>query len=92
MVDIFDEYFSETTEGVVKDNFVTIFQLLDELVDNGFPFTTEPNILKEMIPPPGLVSRVLQAVTGSSTLSGVLPAGSLSNIPYLPNFFYNFSF
>jgi hypothetical protein len=42
-----------------------VLQLLDEMVDGGFPSTTELNPLKEMIIPPSLAQRVLQAASGS---------------------------
>ena len=35
-------------------------------MDNGFPLTTEPNILKEMIPPPSMLNRVVNSVTGGT--------------------------
>ena len=41
-------------------------QLLEEMMDNGFPLTTEPTILKEMIPPPSMMGRVTNVVTGAT--------------------------
>lgn len=41
-------------------------QLLEEMMDNGFPLTTEPSILKEMIAPPTVLNRVVTTVTGTS--------------------------
>jgi len=35
-------------------------------MDNGFPLTTEPSILKEMIAPPTVLNRVVTTVTGTS--------------------------
>lgn len=50
-------------------------QLLDEMIDNGFPLTTEANILREMIAPPNIVSKMLSVVTGnSSNVSTTLPS------------------
>ena len=60
-----------------------VLQLLDEMIDNGFPLTTEANILKEMIAPPNIVSKVLSAVTGnSSNVSGSLPGATASYMPW----------
>ena len=36
-------------EESVRDNFVVIYELLDEMLDFGFPQTTEPRILQEYI-------------------------------------------
>ncbi|KAL8527779.1 hypothetical protein ACS0TY_005575 [Phlomoides rotata] len=58
-------------------------QLLDEMIDNGFPLTTEPNILREMIAPPNIVSKVLSVVTGStSNMSHTLPGAASSCVPW----------
>lgn len=57
-------------------------QLLDEMIDNGFPLTTEPNILRDIIAPPNIVSKVLSVVTGnSSNVSETLP-GATSFVPW----------
>lgn len=82
VVEIFNDYFESISEEVIKDNFTTVYQLLDELVDNGMPFNTEPNILKEMIAPPNLYTSIVTSVTGSSSVSSELPNGSLSSIPW----------
>lgn len=52
-------------------------------MDNGFPLTTEPNILREMIAPPNIVSKVLSVVTGkSSNVSSILPDATASSVPW----------
>jgi AP-3 complex subunit mu len=44
MIEIFVGYWSTSlTETLVRENFSTIYQLLDEMVDGGCPFTTESN-------------------------------------------------
>eukprot|EP01097_Dermamoeba_algensis_P006632 TRINITY_DN4134_c0_g1_i1.p1 TRINITY_DN4134_c0_g1~~TRINITY_DN4134_c0_g1_i1.p1 ORF type:complete len:415 (-),score=71.07 TRINITY_DN4134_c0_g1_i1:253-1497(-) len=82
IVDIFTEYFTATNEETLKDNFVTVYQLLDEVMDGGFPFTTEPNILMEMINPTDFIKRITSTISGSSSIAAQLPNGSLSNIPW----------
>ena len=32
-----NEYFNEIEEESIQDNFVVIYELLDEMVDNGYP-------------------------------------------------------
>jgi len=80
VIDIFQEYFGPVHEVSIKDNFVTVYQLLEEMMDNGIPFTTEPNILKEMITPPNLINKVVNSVTGTGLVNDVLPDGSMSNV------------
>lgn len=59
IADIFVEYFGEPAdESAIKDNFSTVYQLLEEMVDNGWPLTTEPNALQAMIKPPDVMGKV----------------------------------
>lgn len=43
------EYFKELEEESIRDNFVVIYELLDELLDFGYPQTTDSKILQEYI-------------------------------------------
>ena len=43
---------------------MVVYELLDEMLDNGFPLATEANILKEMIKPPNILRTVENSVTG----------------------------
>ena len=47
--DILIDHFNILEEETVKDNFVTIYELLDEVIDHGYPQTTESKILKDFI-------------------------------------------
>jgi AP-3 complex subunit mu len=47
--------------------FLILFsQLLDEVLDNGYPLATEPNILQELIRPPNIIGNLINTVTGKS--------------------------
>ncbi|KAJ1564783.1 AP-1 complex subunit mu-1, partial [Cladochytrium tenue] len=46
---VFAEYFKELEEESIRDNFVIIYELLDEMMDFGYPQTTESKILQEYI-------------------------------------------
>ena len=46
-VQVFTEYFKELEEESIQDNFVVVYELLDELMDFGFPQTTDSQILQE---------------------------------------------
>lgn len=70
IVQVFMEYFRELEEESIRDNFVIIYELLDELVDFGYPQTTDSKILQEYItqegqklevapkPPPAITNAV----------------------------------
>lgn len=78
---IFVDYFgSPADESAIKENFSTVYQLLEEMVDYGWPLTTEPNALKAMIRPPTVMSKLLQ--TASTIVSEELPSGTVSNMPW----------
>lgn len=80
--DIFQEYFGVVEDTTIKENFATVYQLLEEMMDYGYPLTTEPNALKAMISPPSVISRLAAATTGQSTISDILPDGTISNMPW----------
>lgn len=46
-MEVFTEYFKELEEESIRDNFVIIYELLDEMMDFGYPQTTESKILQE---------------------------------------------
>ena len=48
---VFLEYFKELEEESIRDNFVIIYELLDELMDFGYPQTTDSKILQEWLTP-----------------------------------------
>ncbi|KAJ7806963.1 Mu homology domain-containing protein [Mycena leptocephala] len=64
------EYFKELEEESIRDNFVIIYELMDEMMDFGYPQTTESKILQEYItqeshkleiqvrPPPAITNAV----------------------------------
>ena len=47
MLQIFVEYFKALEEESIKDNFVLVYELLDEVMDFGLPQTTDSKILQE---------------------------------------------
>ncbi|GJD08566.1 AP-1 complex subunit mu-1 [Galdieria sulphuraria] len=46
---VFREYFKDVEEESIRDNFVLIYELLDEMMDFGFPQSTESKVLQEYI-------------------------------------------
>ena len=46
---VMTDYFGEVTEETIRDNFVITYELLDEMMDYGYPQSTESKILKEYI-------------------------------------------
>ena len=69
LIQVFQEYFKELEEESVRDNFVVVYELLDEIVDFGYPQFTDSKILQEYITQEGqkldLAPRPPPAVTNA---------------------------
>jgi AP-1 complex subunit mu len=48
-VQVFKDYFGELEEESIRDNFVVVYELLDETMDFGYPQTCESKILREYV-------------------------------------------
>uniref|UniRef100_A0A286ZZ65 AP-3 complex subunit mu-2 n=1 Tax=Sus scrofa TaxID=9823 RepID=A0A286ZZ65_PIG len=93
VVDTFQDYFGVCSEPVIKDNVVVVYEVLEEMLDNGFPLATESNILKELIKPPTILRTVVNTITGSTItaeIQGVIDACvKLTGMPDLTLSFMN---
>ena len=49
VVQVLVEYFKELEEESIRDNFVIIYELLDEMMDFGYPQITESKMLQECV-------------------------------------------
>ena len=49
LVNVLENYFKDLQEQSIRDNFVIVYELLDEMMDNGYPQTTEVKLLKGFI-------------------------------------------
>uniref|UniRef100_A0A6B2L5F7 MHD domain-containing protein n=1 Tax=Arcella intermedia TaxID=1963864 RepID=A0A6B2L5F7_9EUKA len=80
---IFSDYFGNLNEHVLRDNFITAYQLLEEMNDGGHPFNLEPNILTDMIEVPNLINQTAGMVLGpGNTIKSSLPDSTLSRVPW----------
>eukprot|EP01060_Flectonema_neradi_P023113 TRINITY_DN3132_c0_g1_i2.p1 TRINITY_DN3132_c0_g1~~TRINITY_DN3132_c0_g1_i2.p1 ORF type:complete len:427 (+),score=65.02 TRINITY_DN3132_c0_g1_i2:89-1369(+) len=66
IVSIFEKYFDDVTEDTIRDNFVTAYEVLEEVLDDGFPMSVEIANLKELVPPPS-ISRLLRNMRPGDT-------------------------
>uniref|UniRef100_A0AAQ5XD24 MHD domain-containing protein n=1 Tax=Amphiprion ocellaris TaxID=80972 RepID=A0AAQ5XD24_AMPOC len=58
MCDVMTAYFGKISEENVKNNFVLIYELLDEILDFGYPQNSETGALKTFITQQGIKSQV----------------------------------
>jgi len=49
IVEVFEDYFDGLEQESIRDNFVLIYELLDEMCDFGYPQHTDAKMLKEII-------------------------------------------
>ena len=91
LADVFVDYFGELNEHAIKDNFITVYELLEEMLDNGFPLTVEPNTLKELITPPSMINRVFESLGADSAKTATMSYASpltpwrRANVKYAQN-------
>ncbi|GMR61432.1 hypothetical protein PMAYCL1PPCAC_31627, partial [Pristionchus mayeri] len=64
LADTMQSYFGKLNEENVKNNFVLIYELLDEILDFGYPQNTDPGVLKSFITQQGVRSAEQQTPMG----------------------------
>jgi len=79
----FSDYFGTPVDDeLIKENFSTVYMLLEEMNDYGNPLTTEPNALQSMIIPPTVLGKIQQVISGTNNVKESLPDGTVSNMPW----------
>ncbi|KAL5014716.1 hypothetical protein ScPMuIL_008986 [Solemya velum] len=71
MVEVMQSYFGKISEDNIKNNFVLIYEILDEILDFGYPQNTDTGILKTFITQQGVKS---QSKEETSQITSQLPA------------------
>ncbi|KAF8665587.1 hypothetical protein AX16_000044 [Volvariella volvacea WC 439] len=75
-IEILQEYFGSLSAATLKENFDVAYQLLEETLDSGgHPLTTSPNVLRDIVLPPSLWTKLLN-VAGASNFTSAINAGS----------------
>jgi AP-2 complex subunit mu-1 len=75
-INICKSYFGEWSETQIKNNFVLIYELLDEVMDYGYPQLTDPEILKKFITQGGIKNDLESKVKLQQTLTQLTGAVS----------------
>ena len=84
LCDVLTEYLGNPDEVKIKDAFSTVYQILDEMLDGGYPLMTEPNALKGLVLPPTMINKVKAVMMGNtqSNVNPILPIGAISSSPW----------
>ncbi|ORZ25049.1 AP-3 complex subunit MU-1 [Absidia repens] len=81
IIDVLTDYLGDISEASIRENFVIVYQLLEEMMDYGYPLTTEPNALKEIIMPPTMINKMMTTVSAAAGVAPKFPQ-NMSNIPW----------
>ncbi|KAL7991098.1 hypothetical protein Chor_014528 [Crotalus horridus] len=82
MCDVMTAYFGKISEENIKNNFVLIYELLDEILDFGYPQNSETGALKTFITQQGIKSQMTSGQVLSAHVSGrVVMKSYLSGMP-----------
>lgn len=73
----FKSYFEVINEDTLRDNFVTVQQVLDESMDHGYPQITEVDLLKDFI-----TAGNVRSGAGSKKASEAITIKATGNIPW----------
>ena len=80
--DLLELYLKELSEDTLRANFVTVYQLLDEIVENGTPLHTEPNVLQQLVMQPGRMDSIVASMIGASQVRDALPESVNGSSPW----------
>ncbi|KAF8592465.1 clathrin adaptor, mu subunit [Ramaria rubella] len=80
-VEILQDYLGDVSASILKDNFDVVYQLLEEMVDDGYPLTTESSSLRDIVLPPSFVNKIL-SVAGVAGLAKASSTPFSSPIPW----------
>jgi AP-1 complex subunit mu len=75
LIKVLEDYFTDFHEESLKDNFVITYELLDEVMDHGYPQLTETTVLKEFIK-----SEAFRTATKEEKLTDVMVPTAASNV------------
>ncbi|KAL4075691.1 clathrin adaptor mu subunit [Scleroderma citrinum] len=69
--EILQDYFGTVSTATLKDNFDIVYQLIEETLDSsGHPLTTSPSVLRDIVLPPSLLSKLLASLSASAPSAG----------------------
>ena len=82
VVEVMQNYFGKISEENVKNNFVLIYEILDEIVDFGYPQNSDTGILKTFITQQGVKSATKEEQAAITSQVNI----SFNHIFYMHNF------
>jgi AP-4 complex subunit mu-1 len=82
MAKVFKDYCGVLTEESIRKNFILIYELLDEMLDFGYPQITSTEMLKNCVHnEPIVVAKPSMAASVMGTMSTTTKASTAANVP-----------
>lgn len=78
---ILQQYLGELSANIVREHLDVVYQLLEEMLDDGRPLTIEPNTLRDIVLPPSFFKNVL-SISGIPGLAKASASPFASPIPW----------
>lgn len=78
LIALLQDYFGNVTEASLKDSFDVVLQILEETLSAPQAVLTDASALRELVPPPSLYAKVVNAAT--SALSASANASNIASI------------
>jgi len=67
LISVMEDYFGlGFSEDDLRDEFVRVYQILDDAADNGTPACTEPAIMRTLVPAPDILDAMAKRILGTS--------------------------
>lgn len=72
LVEVLEKYFSPPLISVkVENHYDIVSQIINEMLENGLPYVTEPDALQDLVPYGGILSKLLAGPAKSSAVSNI---------------------
>eukprot|EP01108_Squamamoeba_japonica_P005275 TRINITY_DN4142_c0_g1_i1.p1 TRINITY_DN4142_c0_g1~~TRINITY_DN4142_c0_g1_i1.p1 ORF type:complete len:413 (-),score=208.68 TRINITY_DN4142_c0_g1_i1:16-1254(-) len=78
----FTGYLGSVSAQTLKAHFTTVYQLLDEMMDYGVPFTTEDNALRDIVSAPGGIAGLASSMLAKSLVADALPSAHAGDVDW----------
>ncbi|PVU98142.1 hypothetical protein BB559_001769 [Furculomyces boomerangus] len=65
-------YIKKLNETNIKENFVTVYELVCEMVDEGYIVVTDASMLQSIVPVPNLITGIIESVSGLDLGRGII--------------------
>jgi AP-3 complex subunit mu len=81
LLDVLIEYLGDLSSHTLREHLDVVYQLMEEILDDGRPLTTELNALRDIVMPPSFLKKII-SISGMPGLSKTSSNPFTSPIPW----------